>query len=77
MKYIKKILAILLCITSVIYLFNIERDKSEFFMWLLFALQNTIIFIDLNRENKKKDSILYGVTAVLFWAIILINIYLL
>ena len=62
-----------MCITSVIYLFNIEREKSSFFMWLFFALNSTVMFIDLNRKNKRKDSILYGVSALVFWSTTIIT----
>lgn len=75
MKYIKGIIAILMIIVSISYFSNIEKGISSFIMYLLIALQNTIIFWELYKDNKKEESILNAIVALMFWGIVFINIY--
>ncbi|WP_434799273.1 hypothetical protein [Terrisporobacter vanillatitrophus] len=74
MKYIKGIISILTIIAAILYFCNIEKGISSFVLYLLIALQNTIIFWELCKENKKKESILNAVVALMFWVIVFINI---
>lgn len=75
MKYIKGIIAILTIIVSILYFSNIEKGISSFIMYLLIALQNTIIFWELYKDNKKEESILNAIVALMFWGIVFLNIY--
>lgn len=74
LKYIKTILTILMIITFALYFLNIEKSNSTIFFMFLAALYNSIIFIEMNRENKKKDSIIYGFIAVMFWVNVFVRL---
>ena len=74
LKYIKNIISILIFICVILYFCNIEKSISSFILYLLIALQNTIIFWELYKDNKKEESILNAVVALMFWVIVFINI---
>lgn len=76
LKYIRNILSILIVICVILYFCNIEKTKSSSVLYLLVALQNTIIFGELYKSNKKKESILNAVAALIFWIIVFTNRYL-
>ncbi|WP_343342459.1 hypothetical protein [Terrisporobacter petrolearius] len=72
MKNINKIIVILAALTGLVYIFNIERDKSQFFLWLLLALNSTINCVELKKE--KQNYILYVISGLIFWIVSIINI---
>ncbi|MCC3868491.1 hypothetical protein [Terrisporobacter mayombei] len=72
MKNINKIIVILAALTGLVYIFNIERDKSQFFLWLLLALNSTINCVELKKE--KQNYILYVISGLIFWIVAIINI---
>lgn len=76
LKYIRNIISILIVICAILYFCNIEKTISSSVLYLLVALQNTIIFWELYKSNKKKESILNAVAALIFWIIVFTNRYL-
>ena len=74
LKYIKNIISILIIICAILYFTNIEKGISSFIFYLLIALQNTILFCELYKDNKKEESTLNAVIALMFWVIVFINI---
>lgn len=72
MKNINKIIVILAALTGLVYIFNIERDKSQFFLWLLLALNSTINCVELKKE--KQNYTLYAICGLIYWIVAIINI---
>lgn len=72
MKNINKIIVILTALTGLVYIFNIERDKSQFFLWLLLALNSTINCVELKKE--KQNYTLYVICGLIYWIVAIINI---
>ncbi|MEW9080518.1 hypothetical protein [Terrisporobacter glycolicus] len=72
MKNINKIIVILAALTGLVYIFNIERDKSQFFLWLLLALNSTINCVELKKE--KQNYTLYVICGLIYWIVAIINI---
>lgn len=74
MKYVKIIIATLLLTVLILYISNIERGIMSFVLHPLIASQFTIVFWESYKANKKKESILNAIIALMFWIIVFIKI---